>query len=194
MPLSVLLQYALPHRFLSRLVYSGTRWTWKPWKNFLIGRVVASYDVDMAQAEQPDPFAFASFNAFFTRALKVGARSAPADARAIACPADGRISQLGAIRGGRIFQAKGQDFSVAELLADETEAAKYTNGLFATVYLSPRDTIACMRHWPARCAKRCTSPDACSAWLRGQCNTCRACSRAMSAWSAISRARKVRSR
>ena len=139
MPLSVLLQYALPHRFLSRLVYWGTRWTWKPWKNFLIGRVVASYDVDMAQAEQPDPFAFASFNAFFTRSLKVGARSAPADARAIACPADGRISQLGAIRGGRIFQAKGQDFSVAELLADETEAAKYTNGLFATVYLSPRD-------------------------------------------------------
>ena len=139
MPFSVLLQYALPHRFLSRLVYWATRWTWKPWKNFLIGRVVQSYNVDMAQAEQPDPFAFASFNAFFTRALKASARSAPADARAIACPADGRISQLGPIRDGRIFQAKGQDFSVAELLGDATEAEKYTNGQFITVYLSPRD-------------------------------------------------------
>lgn len=139
MPISVLLQYMLPHRLLSRIVYWATRWTWRPWKNFLIGRVIKSYSVDMAQAAQTDPFAFASFNAFFTRALKPGARSAPADARAIACPADGRISQFGAIREGRIFQAKGQDFSVTELLADESEAAKYTNGQFITVYLSPRD-------------------------------------------------------
>ena len=139
MPISVLLQYMLPHRLLSRIVYWATRWTWRPWKNFLIGRVVKSYSVDMTQAAQTDPFAFASFNAFFTRALKPGARHAPADARAIACPADGRISQFGAIREGRIFQAKGQDFSVTELLADESEAAKYTNGQFITVYLSPRD-------------------------------------------------------
>jgi len=139
MPISVLLQYVLPHRLLSRIVYWATRWTWRPWKNFLIGRVVKSYSVDMTQAAQTDPFAFASFNAFFTRALKPGARHAPADARAIACPADGRISQFGAIREGRIFQAKGQDFSVTELLADESEAAKYTNGQFITVYLSPRD-------------------------------------------------------
>ena len=136
---SVALQYALPHRLLSRLVYWATRWTWKPWKNFLIGRVVKSYAVDMTQAEQPDAFAFASFNAFFTRALKPGARCAPADAHAIACPADGRVSQLGPIRNGRIFQAKGQDFSVAELLSDAAEAEKYTNGQFITVYLSPRD-------------------------------------------------------
>ena len=139
MPISVLLQYMLPHRLLSRIVYWATRWTWRPWKNFLIGRVVKSYSVDMTQAAQTDPFAFASFNAFFTRALKPGARHALADARAIACPADGRISQFGAIREGRIFQAKGQDFSVTELLADESEAAKYTNGQFITVYLSPRD-------------------------------------------------------
>ena len=139
MPISVLLQYVLPHRLLSRIVYWATRWTWRPWKNFLIGRVVKSYSVDMTQAAQTDPFAFVSFNAFFTRALKPGARHAPADARAIACPADGRISQFGAIREGRIFQAKGQDFSVTELLADESEAAKYTNGQFITVYLSPRD-------------------------------------------------------
>ena len=139
MPLSVLLQYALPHRFLSRIVYWATRWTWAPWKNFLIGRVVKSYNVDMTQAAQNDPFAYPSFNAFFTRALKPGARTAPADRHAIACPADGRISQFGPIRDGRIFQAKGQDFSVADLLGDGGEAQKYTNGQFVTVYLSPRD-------------------------------------------------------
>jgi len=141
---SILLQYALPHRLLSRIVYWATRWTWRPWKNFLIRHVVKSYAVDMAQAAEPDAFAYASFNAFFTRALRAGARVAPADALAIACPADGRVSQLGAIEsngsdGGRIVQAKGQDFSVAELLADDAEAAKYAHGQFITVYLSPRD-------------------------------------------------------
>lgn len=139
MRLSVLAQYALPHRALSRLVYWATRWTWAPWKNFLIGRVLKAYDVDMSQAEQADPFAYASFNAFFTRALKAGARPLPADAQAIACPADGRISKFGAIRDGRIFQAKGRDFSAAELLGDEAAAAAYANGRFITVYLSPRD-------------------------------------------------------
>ncbi|MBU6198870.1 MAG: phosphatidylserine decarboxylase [Xanthomonadaceae bacterium] len=136
---SVLVQYLLPHRALSRLVYRATRWTWRPWKNFLIGRVVKAYRVDMTQAEQTDPLAFPSFNAFFTRALKPGARPLPDDARAIACPADGRISQFGPVRNGRIFQAKGQDFSAAELLGDEAAAAPYQNGQFITIYLSPRD-------------------------------------------------------
>jgi len=138
------LQYLLPHRALSRIVYWATRWTWTPWKNFLIASVVKNYAVDMGDAVQPDPHAYASFNAFFTRALKPGARNAPADPRAVACPADGKISQAGAIvtndaGSARIFQAKGFDFSVAELLGDEIEAQKYTNGQFATVYLSPRD-------------------------------------------------------
>jgi len=138
------LQYLLPHRALSRIVYWATRWTWTPWKNFLIASVVKNYAVDMGDAVQPNPHAYASFNAFFTRALKPGARTAPADPRAVACPADGKISQAGAIvtndaGSARIFQAKGFDFSVAELLGDEIEAQKYTNGQFATVYLSPRD-------------------------------------------------------
>lgn len=144
MRLSVLVQYALPHRALSRLVYWATRWTCGPWKNFLIRRVVKAYAVDMSEAEQPDPFAFSTFNAFFTRALKPAARPLPDDPRAIICPADGRISQFGSITSneagdGRIFQAKGQDFSAAELLGDEAAAAVYTNGRFITVYLSPRD-------------------------------------------------------
>ncbi len=141
---NVALQYALPHHLLSRLVYWATRWTWRPWKHFLISTVVKKYRVDMTQALQPDPFAYSSFNAFFTRALKPDARPAPAAANAIACPADGRISQLGAIvpdsnGDGRLFQAKGFDFSAAELLGDASAAAKYTNGHFITVYLSPRD-------------------------------------------------------
>ncbi len=139
MRFSVLVQYLLPHRALSRLVFWATRRTWRPWKNFLIGRVVKAYAVDMNQAEQSDALAFASFNAFFTRALKPGARPLPADPSAIACPADGRVSQFGLIRDDRIFQAKGQDFSAAELLGDESAASPFANGSFITVYLSPRD-------------------------------------------------------
>jgi phosphatidylserine decarboxylase len=136
---AILLQYALPHRFLSRLVYWATRWTWKPWKNFLIRRIVRGFDVDLSEAVTPNLDAFEHFNAFFTRALKPDARSADADPRALLSPADGRISQAGPVREGRIFQAKGQDYTAAELLGDEAAAAPYRNGSFVTVYLSPRD-------------------------------------------------------
>jgi phosphatidylserine decarboxylase len=141
---AVALQYALPHRFLSRLVYWATRWTWEPWKNFLIARVVRSYRVDMSQAQVEDPAAYATFNAFFTRALKADARPLPDDPCAVVCPADGRISQIGAVGVGadgsaRVFQAKGFDFSAAELLGSETTAEVYRGGNFITVYLSPRD-------------------------------------------------------
>ena len=136
---AVMLQYLLPHRALSRFVYWATRWTWKPWKDFLISRVVSAYRVDMDQAVVADPGTYPTFNAFFTRALKPGARPLPQDPHALACPADGKISQLGPITGDRIFQAKGFDFSAAELLADARDAKTYTNGIFITVYLSPRD-------------------------------------------------------
>ena len=139
MTFKILLQYILPHRFLSRLVYWGTRWTFAPWKNWLIGTIVRNYGVNMAEAAQPDPFAYQHFNAFFTRKLKPGARQADADPTALLSPADGRISQAGRIVDGRIFQAKGQDYSAAELLGNETAAAPYRNGRFVTVYLSPRD-------------------------------------------------------
>jgi phosphatidylserine decarboxylase len=139
MTFKVLLQYILPHRFLSRLVYWGTRWTFAPWKNWLIATIVRNYAVDMAEAAQPDPLAYPHFNAFFTRKLKPGARQADADPATLLSPADGRISQAGPIVDGRIFQAKGQDYSAAELLGDEASAAPYRNGRFVTVYLSPRD-------------------------------------------------------
>ncbi len=136
---SILLQYVLPHRLLSRLVYWATRWTWTPWKDFLIGQIVRRFQVDLSEAQTPDPSAFEHFNAFFTRTLKPGARSADASADALLCPADGKVSQAGPIRAGRIVQAKGQDYTVAELLASDEDAIAYADGSFVTVYLSPRD-------------------------------------------------------
>jgi phosphatidylserine decarboxylase len=139
MTFKVLLQYILPHRALSRVVYWATRWTFVPWKNFLINTIVQRYDVNMTEAAQPDPLAYPHFNAFFTRKLRPDARKADASPAALLSPADGRISQAGPITDGRIFQAKGQDYTVAELLGDEAAAAPYARGQFVTVYLSPRD-------------------------------------------------------
>ena len=136
---AVVLQYLLPHRALSRLVYWATRWTWRPWKDFLIAHVIRAYRIDMDQAANPDPRAYPTFNAFFTRALRPGARPLPPDARAIVAPADGTISQIGAIEDGRLLQAKGRDFTAAELLGDAGAATAYTKGNFLTVYLSPRN-------------------------------------------------------
>ena len=136
---AVVLQYLLPHRLLSRIVHRATRWTWRPWKNLLIRRITSSYAVNLDEAVNADVEAYEHFNAFFTRALKTDARPQDADPRAVLCPADGRISQAGPIRAGRIFPAKGQDFSAAELLGDADAAAAYADGRFATVYLSPRD-------------------------------------------------------
>lgn len=134
-----LLQYLVPQKALSRLVRAATRWTWRPWKDFLIGRVVRAYNVNMAEAAQPNPHAYPSFNAFFTRALREDARRPEGGDDAILCPADGRISQIGSIVEGRILQAKGRTYTVAELLADAGAAKKYRDGCFATIYLSPRD-------------------------------------------------------
>jgi phosphatidylserine decarboxylase len=142
MSVAAALQYILPHRALSRLVYWATRWTWKPWKDFLIRRVIAAYAVDMQQARDPDPSAYPTFSAFFTRELRADARPMPDDPAALVSPADGRISQIGAIgddAAARLFQAKGFEFSAGELLGDDEHAALYRGGRFATIYLSPRD-------------------------------------------------------
>ena len=139
MSLLTSLTYVLPHRFLSslarRLAYSTSPGT----KQWLIDTVTRKFDVDLSEAAEPNPRAYPSFNAFFTRALKPGARVADPDPRALLMPADGHISQCGAIEDGRIFQAKGQSFTAAELLGDAAAAEPFRNGLFATVYLSPRD-------------------------------------------------------
>lgn len=139
---SVRLQLALPRavqRLLSAIVYQATRSTWKPWKDFLIRQIVRRFNVDLSEAAQPDISTYAHFNEFFTRELKPGARPIDPDPRALVCPADGKVSQSGRIHEGRIFQAKGQSFSAAELLGDEQAALPYADGSFVTVYLSPRD-------------------------------------------------------
>lgn len=137
--LFILFQHIVPQHCLSRLTGWLAQVRHPLWlKNFVIQQFVRHFEVNMAEAQQPDPTAFASFNDFFTRELQIGARPiADAD---LVCPADGAISQLGAIEEGRIFQAKGQSFSTRELLGgDEERAAQFSGGQFATIYLSPRD-------------------------------------------------------
>ena len=133
------LTHVLPHRLLSglarRLAYSRSPRV----RRWLIDTVVARFGVDLSEALEPDAHAYESFNAFFTRALRPGARQPDPDPRALLMPADGRISQCGAIHGGRIFQAKGQSFTAAELLGEADAAMPFAEGLYATVYLSPRD-------------------------------------------------------
>ena len=137
--LALALQYALPHRFLSRIMFYLTRSEWRWVKNTFIRQIVKRYRVDMSDALEPDLAAYPSFNAFFTRALKPGARPIAAGADLLLCPADGAISQAGSVTEGRIVQAKGMDYSAAELLGDPDLAKTFANGSFATVYLSPRD-------------------------------------------------------
>lgn len=135
----IFFQHLVPQHLLSRL----TGWLAElehpvALKNWVIGRFVSHFNVDMSEAVEPDYRQYANFNAFFTRPLQADTRPiAEAD---IVCPADGAISQLGDIVGGRIFQAKGQDYSCVELLGGDPErAAQFAGGKFATIYLSPRD-------------------------------------------------------
>ncbi len=132
--------YPLPHHAISRVVHAAVRWRLPWWKNALIGAFSRAFRVDLSDAAEPDPYRYDSFNQFFTRALKPGARPLPADPQAIASPADGTISALGPIDGDRLLQAKGRYFTVAELLGgDEELARRFHGGRFLTVYLSPRD-------------------------------------------------------
>jgi phosphatidylserine decarboxylase precursor len=139
MSFTTYLTYLLPHRLLSAaarsLAYSSSPRT----KQWLIDTVTRKFGVDLSEAAQPDAVSYPTFNAFFTRALKPGARVADPDPRVLLMPADGRISQCGQIEGGRIFQAKGRSFTATELLGDAEAAKPFENGLFATVYLSPKD-------------------------------------------------------
>jgi phosphatidylserine decarboxylase len=135
-----LLLYLLPHHLLSRLVYVITRWEWPPLKNRLIRGFIRLYDVDLSEANEASAQAYPCFNAFFTRSLKDGARPLAGEPSAVLCPADGALSQIGAIEQGRIFQAKGRWLSAVELLGGDPElAAQFDGGSFATIYLSPRD-------------------------------------------------------
>ncbi len=138
--LTVLPQYLLPQHFLSKAMSRLTHSECKIWKNLFIRTVIKLYNVDIREAKYANLDHYASFNQFFTRELKEGVRSFPTDRETIASPADGSVSQAGPITDGRIFQAKGKTFSAIELLGgDEARAMPFTDGMFATVYLSPKD-------------------------------------------------------
>jgi phosphatidylserine decarboxylase len=133
-------QYFLPHHALSRLMLRLTRSRIPWWKNLLIRRFQRHFGVDMSEIRKTDPLAYASFNDFFTRALRPDARPLPESEDMIISPVDGTVSQVGRIQGDRIFQAKGHQFTLAELLGgDTTRAHAFHAGHFATLYLSPRD-------------------------------------------------------
>lgn len=130
----------LPHQLLSRLVRIATRWQTVWLKTGLIRLFIRHFKVNMDDAEAPGAGAYTDFNHFFTRALQPTARPFPDDPRVIVSPVDGRVSQAGDITAGRLLQAKGRDYSLAALLGGGVEQiALFSNGKFATFYLSPRD-------------------------------------------------------
>jgi phosphatidylserine decarboxylase len=138
--LFVKLQHMVPQHAISRAVGWLASTDIAQVKNAFIRWFVKRYQVDMSLALEEDPLAYSSFNDFFTRALKPDARPIHPHSQSIVFPADGAISQIGKIQEGRIFQAKGQSYSVLELLGGEEDlAAQFTGGSFATIYLSPRD-------------------------------------------------------
>ena len=136
--LSVLPQYFLPKQALTQLMGRLANLQAGSTTTAVIKWFIQRYQVDMSEAANPDPAAYPSFNAFFTRALRPGARPlAQAD---WICPVDGAISQLGPIQGEQIFQAKGHHYSTQALVGGDAQlAAQFQDGNFATIYLSPRD-------------------------------------------------------
>lgn len=139
--LFVMSQYLTPQLGLSRLAGRLADNDQVPaLKNRVVRWFIERYGVDMSEAVDADPASYATFNDFFTRALKPGMRPVDEAPDALTSPVDGAISQLGAIKDGRIFQAKGQSFNLTELLGgDEQRAKPFAGGEFATIYLAPKD-------------------------------------------------------
>lgn len=137
--LFVALQAPLPHHLLSRLVFRLTRLRARPLVRLSIGLFRRLYRIDLAEAAEPDPGAYPTFNAFFTRALAPGARPVADGDGAVACPVDGRVSETGTAAGTALLQAKGKPYRLDELLGSAERAAPFAGGGFATLYLAPRD-------------------------------------------------------
>ena len=131
------LQHLLPQhaltRWMGRLAASEAAWVKEPF----IRIFSALYGVDLAEADRPQRGDYRSFNDFFTRALKPGLRPFPVEERAIACPADGTVSQSGRIEAGTLLQAKGVRYSLASLAGEL--GAGFDGGSFVTVYLAPHN-------------------------------------------------------
>lgn len=134
----LLFQYLLPRYLLTALVYRVTRIRARPFTNFLIRRFVSFFKVNVDEVKEDVPGGFQTFNDFFIRELEDGARKINADPSSIVSPVDGTLSAAGSIRGDSIFQAKGIEYSLEDLLQIDTARAKaLADGSFATIYLAP---------------------------------------------------------
>lgn len=134
-----LFQKIVPQHKLSRLIGKIAE-AKTPWlKNILIRQAIRTYKIDLSIAEREYAEQYITFNDFFTRSLKPRARPACLQGEAIVSPADGILSQFGQIHNGQFIQAKGQIYTVSRLLGDDTLAAEFSGGSFATIYLSPSD-------------------------------------------------------
>ena len=132
-------QYILPQHFLSRIVYALMRCEARWLKNLLIRTISKLAGINVDEALSTDRNDYASFNAWFTRTLKPGARTFDQDPLAFLSPCDGRISETGTLQENSILQAKGKDYSLQDLLANDPVCAQLANGYFSTIYLSPKD-------------------------------------------------------
>lgn len=129
----------LPHHAISRLTHRVARWQ-SPRMQPLLRWFVRQYNLDMTEAANADIAAYPSFNALFTRALRPEVRPLEGDERSLASPTDARVSALGRIQSGQIFQAKGHSYTATELVGGFADLARpFSDGHFLTVYLSPRD-------------------------------------------------------
>ncbi|MFT7776371.1 archaetidylserine decarboxylase [Roseateles sp.] len=145
--LKVLPQYLMPKLAMTRLAGHYASRPLGGITTATIRRFVERYGVNMAEAAEPDIAAYKTFNDFFTRALKPGAR--PLAEAPLVCPVDGAISQVGRVHGNQVYQAKGQTFTTTALVGGDAElAARFQDGLFANLYLSPKDYHRI--HMPAR--------------------------------------------
>ncbi len=138
--LKIGLQYWLPKHALTRLVGKLAAAKAGKLTTAVIKLFIKQYKVNMNEALNPDPASYSTFNDFFTRELKIGARPIAEGEHTLVHPADGAVSQFGPIIDGSLIQAKGHTYTALELLGgDETLAKQFTDGGFATIYLSPKD-------------------------------------------------------
>jgi phosphatidylserine decarboxylase len=157
--LALMMQYLLPHRLLSKLMYALMRIKFKPIKHFTLNRMIKSFNINMDEAASKSYDDYPHFNAFFTRALKPGCRPIDQSSDSIVSPVDGVISQIGSINKDEIFQAKGHHYTIQDLLATSMDS-DFVDGQFVTIYLSPKDyhrmhapldcEIKSLRHVPGR--------------------------------------------
>lgn len=132
------MQYLLPKFWLTAAVYRIARIRHVGFKNFLITRFVRLFAVATDDIKLAVPHEFATFNDFFIRELRDGARPIDSDAAAIVSPVDGTVSQAGRLRGNALLQAKGIEYTLDDLFANNIDDARvYANGYFATIYLAP---------------------------------------------------------